>query len=222
MTIGTATFPGRKRRVSLLSPLEEGYAAMTAVRRLTIAGNDAALELVPVKHGDERGFFSEVYNKAELARLGIHLEFVQDNQSLSQKVGTVRGLHFQAPPFAQSKLVRVLRGAIFDVVVDIRKGSPTYGQHVSARVSAQDWNQILVPKGFAHGFCTLEPDTEILYKVDAPYATEHEHGILWSDPDLAIDWPTSAAQATVSGKDRQLPRLKDLPPFFQFEPARGA
>jgi len=192
---------------------------MTAVRRLRIAGNDAALEFVPIKHGDERGFFSEVYSKAELAKLGIDLEFVQDNQSMSRKVGTVRGLHFQAPPFAQSKLVRVLRGAIFDVVVDVRTGSPSYGQHVSVKITAQDWNQLLVPKGFAHGFCTLEPDTEILYKVDAPYAAEHEHGILWSDPDLGIEWPVSVEQAMVSSKDRQLPRLKDLNSFFQFEPA---
>ena len=190
---------------------------MTDIRRLMIAGNDAALELTPTKYGDERGFFSEVYNKAELVKLGIDLDFVQDNQSLSGAKGTVRGLHFQSAPFAQSKLIRVLRGAILDVAVDIRKGSPTYGRHVSVVISARDWNQLLVPKGFAHGFCTLEPDTEILYKVDAPYAPDYEHGIYWGDPDLGIPWPVSAEQATVSERDRKLPRLKDLDAFFHFE-----
>jgi dTDP-4-dehydrorhamnose 3,5-epimerase len=195
-------------------------ALMTAVRRHTIAGNDAVLELIPTRHGDERGFFSEVYSKLELAKLGFDLDFVQDNQSLSRASGTVRGLHFQAAPFAQSKLVRVLRGAILDVAVDIRLGSPTYGQHVSVVISAKDWNQLLVPKGFAHGFCTIEPDTEIFYKVDAPYAPDHEHGIYWADPDLGIRWPVSPDQATVSERDRKLPRLKDLRPFFRFDAGR--
>jgi dTDP-4-dehydrorhamnose 3,5-epimerase len=190
---------------------------MATCRRLPIGGQDALLELTPAKFADERGYFSEVFNRAEFAKLGIDVDFVQDNQSMSRAVGTVRGLHFQAAPFAQAKLVRVLRGAIFDVAVDIRVGSPAYGKHVGVVVSAKGGNQVFVPKGFAHGFCTIEPDTEVLYKVDAPYAVDHEHGILWNDPDLGIDWPIDPAAATVSEKDRKLPRLKDLGAFFHFD-----
>ena len=128
----------------------------------------------PTKFGDDRGFFSETYSKDAFAKAGITVEFVQDNHSLSAKVGTVRGLHFQTPPFAQAKLVRVVRGAIFDVGVDIRHGSPTYGRHVAVEISAEKWNQVLFPVGFAHGFATLLPDTQVIYKVSAPYSPEHE------------------------------------------------
>ncbi len=166
--------------------------------------------LAPGKHGDHRGFFSEVYNRRILAEAGIGIEFVQDNHSLSAEKGTVRGLHFQTPPFAQDKLVRVVRGSVFDVAVDLRRGSPTYGQHVSAVLSAEAWNQLLAPIGFAHGFMTLEPDTEVLYKVSNYYAPDHDQGILWNDPALGIAWPIPEAQAILSDKDRRQPRLAEL------------
>ena len=136
----------------------------------------------PKKHGDHRGFFSETYNKKALAGVGIDFDFVQDNHSRSATKGTLRGLHCQIPPFGQNKLVRVVRGAIFDVAVDLRTGSPTFGQYVSAVISAEEWNQILVPIGFAHGFCTIEPDTEVIYKVTKYWSAGHERGILWDDP----------------------------------------
>src|SRR5215475_2300724 len=145
--------------------------------------------IIPRIYRDHRGFFSETYNRVDLATLGVNLEFVQDNHSLSVEKGVVRGLHFQIPPFAQDKLVRVIRGSIFDVAVDIRKGSPTYGKHVARIISAADWNQFLVPIGFAHGFCTLEANTEVIYKVTNYYSAEHDRGVLWNDPDLGIPWP---------------------------------
>lgn len=175
----------------------------------------------PRKFGDHRGFFSETYSRRAFADAGIDLEFVQDNHSLSADRGTIRGLHYQSPPFAQDKLVRVVRGAILDVAVDIRKGSPTFGAHASARVSAEEWNQILVPAGFAHGFVTLEPGTEVLYKVTNYYAPEHDHGILWNDPALGIDWGLAAIggedAAIVSEKDMRHPRLQDIDSPFTLE-----
>ena len=174
------------------------------------------LEILPSRFGDERGFFSEVYNRAELKAHGLDISFVQDNHSLSTDRGTVRGLHFQTPPFAQAKLVRVIRGAIFDVAIDLRSGSPFFGRHVSAVVSAEKWNQILVPAGYAHGFCTLEPDTEVLYKVDAPYSAEHDRGLIWNDPVLGIDWPTDPDTAVLSEKDRNHPDLARLPAYFDY------
>ncbi len=170
--------------------------------------------ITPARYGDRRGFFSETYNRRALAEAGIDLEFVQDNHSLSGERGTIRGLHFQTPPYAQDKLVRVVRGAIFDVAVDLRKGSPTFGKHVSAVISAAEWNQILLPIGFAHGFCTLEPNTEVIYKVTNYYSASHDKGLLWNDPDLGIDWPIPGQQATLSEKDRRLPRLRELPDYF--------
>ncbi len=167
------------------------------------------------KFGDHRGFFSETYSKKAFEAAGLLYDFVQDNQSLSAETGTVRGLHFQSPPFAQDKLVRVVKGAILDVAVDIRKGSPTYGRHVSAVISAREWNQILVPIGFAHGFCTLEPDTEVIYKVSNFYSVEHDRGLLWNDPDLGIDWPVAADKALLSDKDRTQPRLTELGDWFR-------
>lgn len=167
------------------------------------------LVLRPKKFADERGFFSETYNRRAFADAGIDLEFVQDNHSYSSAVGTIRGLHYQVPPFAQDKLVRVVRGSVFDVAVDIRRDSPTFGKWVSARLSADEWNQILIPAGYAHGFCTLEPDTEVLYKVTAHYAPQHEFGIRWDDSDLSISWPISEADVVLSEKDRQYPLLRD-------------
>ncbi|HUF56331.1 MAG TPA: dTDP-4-dehydrorhamnose 3,5-epimerase [Thermohalobaculum sp.] len=169
----------------------------------------------PKKHGDARGFFSETWNRRAFAEAGVDLDAVQDNHALSARKGTVRGLHFQSPPFAQAKLVRVVRGAIFDVAVDIRHGSPTFGQHVTAVISAAEWNQILVPIGFAHGLATLEPDTEVVYKVSDFYSPEHDLGVLWNDPDIGIDWPVGEDEAVVSNKDRVQPRLRDLPAYFR-------
>ena len=166
--------------------------------------------LSPGKHGDRRGFFSETYNKKAFAALGIDIDFVQDNHSYSADKGTVRGLHFQTPPFAQDKLVRVERGSVFDIAVDLRQGSSSYGRHVSAVLSADAWNQILVPIGFAHGFMTLEPDTEVIYKVSNYYAPDHDKGLLWNDPALGINWPISDDEAVFSEKDGKLPRLAEL------------
>jgi dTDP-4-dehydrorhamnose 3,5-epimerase len=173
----------------------------------------------PPRHGDHRGFFSETYNKRAFAAAGIDVDFVQDNHSLSGEAGTVRGLHFQVPPRAQAKLLRVVRGAVFDVAVDLRWGSPSYGRHVSAVISAEAWNQIFIPAGFAHGFCTLEPGTEVIYKVSDFYAPEAEQGLLWNDPALAIDWPEGAG-AVLSERDRGWPCLRDLARVFQYEQGR--
>lgn len=180
---------------------------MTGFRRLAIPD---VIEVTPPKFGDHRGFFSEVFKRSAFEAEGLHIDWFQDNQSLSAEPGTVRGLHFQAPPFAQAKLVRVLRGAIYDVAVDIRKGSPSYGQWVACEISAEKWNQLLVPAGFAHGFMTLTPDTEVLYKVDAPYSRESEGAILWNDPALGIEWPDLGSDAVLSDKDRVAPFLTEI------------
>lgn len=171
----------------------------------------------PTRHGDSRGFFSETYNKRALEEAGVTMTFIQDNHSRSAQVGTVRGLHFQTPPHAQTKLVRVTRGAILDVAVDLRHGSPSFGRHVAVELSAENWRQLLVPAGFAHAFCTLEPDTEVQYKVDAYYAPHNDAGILWNDPALGIDWPVDPGKALLSDKDRALPRLSDCPVHFRYE-----
>lgn len=163
----------------------------------------------PKRFGDGRGFFSEVYNKRAFAESGIDFDFVQDNHSLSAKVGTVRGLHFQTIPFAQDKLVRVTRGRILDVAVDLRRKSPTFGRHVAVELSAENWMQLLVPVGFAHGFCTLEDNTEVIYKVTGYYSGAHDKGLAWDDPAIGIHWPVSPDQATLSEKDRHLPRLSE-------------
>jgi dTDP-4-dehydrorhamnose 3,5-epimerase len=170
--------------------------------------------LTPRRFGDARGFFSEVYSRQAYAAVGIYLDFVQDNHSLSGPRGTVRGLHFQSPPHAQDKLIRVVRGRILDVAVDLRRSSPTYGRHVAVELSAENWRQLLVPAGFAHGFCTLEADTEVLYKVTGYYAPAHDLGLAWDDPDLGIAWPVSREEALLSDKDRRQPRLADLPAVF--------
>jgi dTDP-4-dehydrorhamnose 3,5-epimerase len=170
--------------------------------------------ITPKKFGDHRGFFSETWSRKAFAEAGIDLDFVQDNQSLSAHVGTLRGLHFQSAPFAQDKLVRVTRGRILDVAVDIRASSPTFGRHVAVELSAQNWRQFLVPVGFAHGFVTLEPDTEVLYKVTALYAPQNDHGLAFDDPALGIDWGLPADELTLSDKDRKHPRLADLPRYF--------
>jgi dTDP-4-dehydrorhamnose 3,5-epimerase len=170
--------------------------------------------ITPKKFGDHRGFFAETYSRQKLADAGVDVEFVQDNQSLSATPGTVRALHYQLPPFAQAKLVRVLRGSIRDVAVDIRRGSPTFGQHVSAVLSAENFQIIYVPVGFAHGFETLEPDTEIVYKVTSYYAPAQERGIRWNDPALGIAWNTKEADAVLSAKDKIAPLLSEATDLF--------
>ena len=175
------------------------------------------VKIYPPKFGDQRGFFSEVYKRDAFREAGIDVDWVQDNQSFSAEKGTVRGLHFQAPPVEQDKLVRVIRGSIYDVAVDIRRGSPTYGQWVGVTLSTGDWNQLLVPAGFAHGFMTLEPDCEVLYKVSAPYSRDAEGAIRWDDPDLAIEWPDIRCAPTLSEKDEAAPAFADFETPFLFE-----
>jgi len=167
------------------------------------------LEIRSPKHGDDRGFFSEVWNAKTWRAAGIELEFVQDNHSLSRDAGVLRGLHFQLDPFAQAKLVRVSRGKIFDVAVDLRRGSSTFRQWVGVILSPTDWNQLLIPVGFAHGFVTLEPDTEVQYKVTAAYSPEHDRAVHFDDPEIGVEWPFAADAMTLSAKDRAAPSLAD-------------
>lgn len=183
--------------------------------RVEEAGLPGVWLLTPRRFEDHRGFFSEVYNRRDWAEAGIHLEFVQENHSRSEDAGVVRGLHFQLPPHAQAKLVRVVRGAVLDVAVDVRRSSPTFGRHVSARLSADNWRQLLVPEGFAHGFATLEPGTEVVYKVTDFYAPDHERGVFWNDPDLGVPWPVDAEAAVVSEKDRSQPVLAEAAELFE-------
>jgi dTDP-4-dehydrorhamnose 3,5-epimerase len=163
------------------------------------------LLITPPRFGDERGFFAETYSAPKLAAAGIPLGFVQDNQSFSAAVGTVRGLHCQLAPRAQGKLVRVLRGAIWDVAVDARAGSPSFGQWAAAELSAENFAQLWIPPGFLHGFCTLTPDTEIFYKVTDLYDREAERGVAWNDPTLALPWKLPASGPILSAKDQLLP-----------------
>jgi len=172
--------------------------------------------LTPKKHDDDRGWFVETYNRRTLAAAGIDATFVQDNQSLSTQRGTIRGLHFQTAPHMQAKLVRVLQGAVYDVAVDLRAGSPSYGRWCAATLTAEEGQQIFIPAGFAHAFCTLAPDTMVAYKVDGYYARDCEGGLRWDDPDLAIDWPVAAADVHVSDKDARLPLLRDFTSPFVF------
>jgi dTDP-4-dehydrorhamnose 3,5-epimerase len=171
----------------------------------------------PKKFGDNRGFFSEVFN-AKLLREHIgELDFVQDNHSLSEKKGTLRGIHFQAPPRAQDKLVRCVRGSILDIAVDLRRGSPTYGHWVSAELSAENWCQLFVPKGFGHAFLTLTENAEVVYKVTDYYSPEHDGGVIWNDTDLAIAWGLTASdQVELSAKDSVLPKLANFDSPFVF------
>lgn len=177
------------------------------VEPLSLSG---VLLLTPARHADARGFFSETWSQRRYASLGVPGPFVQDNHSVSVQRGTIRGLHLQVAPSVQGKLVRCPRGAIWDVAVDVRPGSPTYGQHAAAELSAANWAQLWIPGGFLHGFCTLEPDTEVIYKVTADYDRDAERGVIWNDPDLGLPWPVAADQALLSEKDMRLPRLRDF------------
>lgn len=175
------------------------------------------VEIQPKRISDGRGYFSETYRTSRLQReIGVH-EFVQENESLSLAAGTIRGLHFQSMPFAQGKLVRCLAGAIFDVAVDLRHGSETYGRWLAVKLSAEKGNQLWIPPGFAHGFCTLEPDSVVAYKVTAYYSPEHDRGLAWDDPEIAVEWPNIANRDTLSAKDRVQPRLDQLPVMFAGE-----
>ncbi|MCL6443688.1 MAG: dTDP-4-dehydrorhamnose 3,5-epimerase [Alicyclobacillus sp.] len=173
---------------------------------------DGVFLIEPDVFEDHRGFFTESYNERKFRELGVDVTFVQDNHSYSAQAGTVRGLHYQLPPAAQSKLVRVVQGAIYDVAVDIRPGSPTFGKWVGVILSAVNHRQLFIPRGFAHGFCTLVPDTHVMYKVDQYYSKEHDRGILWNDPALAIPWPTT--QAVLSDKDQRHPTLAEAETGF--------
>ena len=175
---------------------------MTRFRRLAIPD---CIEVVPPRFGDHRGFFSETWKRSDFEAEGLRFDWIQDNHSRSAEARTVRGLHFQAPPVAQAKLIRVLSGAIHDVAVDIRAGSPSYGHWVSLVLTAEAGNQMLVPEGFAHGFMTLTPDTEVAYKVNGPYSPAHEGAILWNDAGLGIDWPELGVASVLSGKDAVAP-----------------
>lgn len=172
----------------------------------------------PKRFGDDRGWFAETWSARRYEEAGVPAAFVQDNHSYSRDVGTLRGLHFQTPPFGQGKLVRCVRGAIWDVAVDVRRGSPTYGRHVAAELTAEGGEQLWVPVGFAHGFVTLRPDTEVEYKVTDYYAPRNDGGLIWNDPDLSIPWPLPpGGEPVLSGKDRLLPRLADFVSEFPYD-----
>ncbi len=183
-------------------------------RQFSIPG-PVAIE--PVRHGDARGYFSEIFRADRFVAAIGPVELVQENQSLSATPGTIRGLHFQVPPAAQGKLVRCVAGAIFDVAVDMRHDSPGFGKWIAAELSADNGHQLWVPAGFAHGFCTLVPDTVVAYKVSSYYSPDHDRGMAWDDPALAITWPDIADPQTLSAKDRVQPRLADLPPVFSIK-----
>jgi dTDP-4-dehydrorhamnose 3,5-epimerase len=177
---------------------------MLDVRSLGLEG---AVEIRPARHGDDRGFFSEIWNRERFAEAGIDVDWVQDNHSMSAARGVLRGLHYQLPPAAQAKLVRVTRGSVLDVVVDLRRGSPTFGRWAGVTLSAELWNQVLVPAGFAHGFVTLEENVEVQYKVSAPYRPDLDRAIRFDDPAIGIEWPIAADAVQLSAKDKVAPLL---------------
>ena len=180
-------------------------------------GLGGVLEIIPLKYGDQRGFFSETYQRQRFGDAGIGFDWIQDNQSYSADKGVLRGLHFQLAPVAQDKLIRVLRGSIFDVAVDVRANSPSFGKWVSRTLSADAFNQLLIPRGFAHGFLTLEANVEVLYKVTAPYSPECERAILWNDPMLGIEWPLEPDQQPIlSAKDAAAPKLQEIAASIAF------
>jgi dTDP-4-dehydrorhamnose 3,5-epimerase len=205
--------PSDNQPSTFFSPQQDGFGFMD-VEATVISG---VLLLKPRYFHDARGYFVETFNARAAREAGLKADFVQDNQALSLKRGTVRALHFQLPPRAQAKLVRVFRGSIYDVAVDLRAGSPSYGRWVAATLTAQGGDQIFVPRGFAHGYCTLEDNTEVAYKVDDYYAPDNERGLIWDDPSLGIGWPVAAADAVLSDKDRKLPRFADFVSPFRYD-----
>jgi dTDP-4-dehydrorhamnose 3,5-epimerase len=178
------------------------------VERLAIP---EVLLLTPKRWGDERGWLAEMYSRKAMAEAGVTAEFVQDNQAYSPKRGTLRGLHLQVPPQPIAKLVRAIRGAIFDVAVDVRAGSPTYGRWVAAELTADNGRMLYVPRGFAHAYCTVTPDCEVLYKLDGYYAPDCERGLPWNDPAIGIDWPLPEVELTINARDRAFPPLSEFP-----------
>lgn len=182
--------------------------------KLATLAIEGLLLIEPTKIGDARGFFSETFRQDRFEAAAGPVTFVQDNQSLSAARGTIRGLHYQKAPRAQGKLIRVVRGAVLDVAVDIRQGSPTIGQHVAVELSAENWRQLWVPAGFLHGFCTLVENTEVIYKVTDYYSREHDAGVRWNDPDIGVKWPFVEREVTLSDKDRVAPTLRDVEPFL--------
>lgn len=187
---------------------------MMQIERLAIEG---ILVFVPTRRSDQRGFFSETYRSDLLAAEGLRANFVQDNHVYSAERGVLRGLHFQVPPRAQGKLVRCTRGAILDVVVDIRKDSPTWAQYSAIELTAENWKQLWVPPGFAHGYVTLEPNCEVIYKVTDYWATDCERGVAWNDPDLGIDWRVSESDLILTERDRGNPSLREIDPVFHYD-----
>lgn len=175
---------------------------------------EGPLEIRPRKIADDRGYFSEIFRLDEFAQQSAQVEFVQDNQSLSIRTGTVRGIHFQSHPYAQGKLVRCLAGKLFDVAVDLRRGSQSYGRWVSVLLSPDENNQLWIPVGFGHAFCTLEPNSIISYRVTSYYSAENDKGVAWNDPEIGVEWPDVADPQTLSAKDRNQPQLCDLPAYF--------
>jgi dTDP-4-dehydrorhamnose 3,5-epimerase len=188
------------------------------VRKTRLPG---VLVLKPRRFSDNRGFFVETYNERVFRAAGVVAAFTQDNQSMSVARGTVRGLHFQLPPEAQAKLMRVAAGRVYDVVVDLRAGSPAYGHWLAEELTAEGGEQVYIPAGLAHGFCTLEPMTQVAYKVDRPYAPQCDSGILWNDPQLAIAWPVKDSEATLSDKDRNMGSFAAFTSPFRYEPPVG-
>jgi dTDP-4-dehydrorhamnose 3,5-epimerase len=167
------------------------------------------------RFSDARGYFCETFQRVDFAAQGLDNDFLRDNQASSDRPGTVGGLHFQRPHFAQAKLIRVLHGSIFDVAVDLCRSSPSYGMHIAIELSSEGNEQLFIPAGFAYGFCTLEPDTVVFYKVDQVYSAAHDGGVNWADSGLAIEWPVTSAEPILSEKDRRLPALADLAPVFE-------
>ena len=182
--------------------------------KITPLDLDGLLLVEPARHGDARGFFSEVFRRDTFEAAAGPVAFLQDNHSRSRRRGVIRGLHYQAPPFAQGKLVRVTRGAVYDVAVDARRGSPTFGRHIGVELSEDNWRQLWIPPGFLHGFCTLTDDVEFLYKVTAYYSPEHDGAVAFDDPAIGVAWPLDGVEAMVSDKDRAAPKLADMPAVF--------
>lgn len=198
--------------------MNHGHGSETKIGAMQIIQRNLSdiVEIIPKKHEDARGYFSEVFRDDWFRSNVAEVDFFQENQSLSRNVGTIRGLHFQSEPFAQGKLVRCLAGLIFDVAVDIRQGSPTFGHWIAVELSPEKGNQLWIPAGFAHGFCTLLPDSVLCYKVTAGYSPENDLGLAWNDASVGIEWPAVAAPDTLSGKDRVQPMLSALPRYFDF------
>jgi dTDP-4-dehydrorhamnose 3,5-epimerase len=189
---------------------------MTPLEIIGAEGLSVVRVILPRRHQDGRGFFSEVWREDALKDAGINCRFIQENHTLSHAMGTIRGLHFQIGDAAQAKLIRCTRGSILDVAVDIRRGSPTFGRHTAVVLSAQNWKQLYVPVGCAHGYCTLDPESEVIYKVSAYYSPKSERGVAWDDPEIGIVWPVDLATAVLTDRDRAFPRLAELPDFFPF------